>query len=73
MRGERRSFPKSFVRESFNTKTPHSTATFMIDGRIAGIWTEKGGRLRLEPFGRLPREARSGLEEEAERLSDFLA
>jgi hypothetical protein len=65
--------PEEFRPRVFNTKTPHSTATFMIDGRIAGIWKEEGGRVRLEPFGRLPGEARRELEEEAERLSDFLA
>jgi hypothetical protein len=65
--------PEEFRARVFNTQTPHSTATFMIDGRIAGIWTEEGGRVRLEPFGRFPREARRALEEEAERLADFLA
>jgi hypothetical protein len=64
--------PEKFRPRVFNTKTPHSTATFTIDGRIAGIWKQEGGRVRLEPFGRLPKEARRELEDEAERLRDFL-
>jgi hypothetical protein len=29
--------------------------------------------VRIEPFDRIPRESRRALDEEAERLSDFLA
>jgi len=57
----------------FDTKTPHSVATFLIDGVVAGTWRHEKGRVRLEPFGRIPREARRDLDEEADRLAEFHA
>ena len=57
----------------FNTKTPHSVATFLVDGAVAGTWRYEKGRIALEPFGRLSREARRELAEEAERLGAFHA
>jgi Winged helix DNA-binding domain len=48
----------------------------LVNGRMAGVWRHerKGQRLavELEPFGRLPRWARAQLDDEAERLADFL-
>jgi hypothetical protein len=57
----------------FNTKTPHSTATFLVDGRVAGKWEEERGRVRVEPFERLPSAVRRELDDESERLAAFLA
>ena len=53
----------------FSIKTPHSFPTFLVDGAVAGTWREEGGRIRLEPFGRLDPGDRRALEEEAERLA----
>ena len=47
--------------------------TFLVDGQVAGSWGYEGGRIRLEPFGRLPREVRSTLADEADRLTAFHA
>jgi hypothetical protein len=52
--------------------------TFLVDGRVAGLWwAEPDGagatRIVLEPFGKLTRESRQALEEEAERLAAFVA
>jgi hypothetical protein len=57
----------------FNARTPQSVATFLVDGVVAGSWRYERGRVRLEPFGRLARAARSELNEEAERLTEFHA
>jgi hypothetical protein len=57
----------------FNTKTPHSVGTFLVDGAVVGSWRHERGRVRLEPFGPLDRRARRDLEEEAERLAAFHA
>jgi hypothetical protein len=57
----------------FNTRTPHSMSTFLVDGRVAGTWKYERGRIQLEPFERLSREARRELAEEAERLADLHA
>jgi hypothetical protein len=56
----------------FNTKTPQSQETFLVDGRVAGTWKHDKGRVRIEPFERLPREVLRELAEEAERLAAFL-
>jgi hypothetical protein len=47
-------------------------ATFLVDGFVAGLWTLEDGRVRLAPFGPLPRSARRELEEEASRLEAFV-
>jgi len=57
----------------FNTKTPHSETTFLVDGAVAGTWRYEKGRIRLKPFGRIPGAARSELQDEAERLAEFHA
>jgi Winged helix DNA-binding domain len=46
--------------------------TFLVDGFVAGTWILSGGRVRLEPFGPIPRPARRELEEEAARLEAFV-
>jgi hypothetical protein len=55
----------------FNTRTPHSVSTFLVDGRVAGSWKHERGRVVLNPFERLPRGVRRELDEEAERLASF--
>src|SRR5262245_44069732 len=57
----------------FNVRNPQSERTFLVDGRVAGAWRYEGGRVTLEPFGRLPRAAQAELEDEAERLAAFHA
>jgi hypothetical protein len=47
--------------------------TFLVDGFVAGIWRVEQGRVVVEPFGRLTREARAEVEGEAARLEAFLA
>jgi hypothetical protein len=54
--------------------------TFLVDGRVAGLWWaepvgERGGRtsrIVLEPFGRLRAADRRALEAEGERLAAFI-
>lgn len=65
--------PERYRSLVFNTKTPHSASTFLVDGAVAGKWLYEKGRVRLEPFGRLPAPARRELEDEAERLAAFHA
>jgi hypothetical protein len=63
--------PEELRPRVFDTKTPHSAPTFLVDGAVAGTWRYEKGSVRLEPFGRLPRQSRRELEEEAERLAAF--
>jgi hypothetical protein len=65
--------PERHRAKVFNTRTPHSLSTFLVDGQAAGSWRYERGRLRLEPFERLPKATRRELEGEAERLAAFLA
>jgi hypothetical protein len=55
----------------FNTKTPQSVPTFLVDGAVAGTWRYAGGKVDLEPFGRLDRATTRALREEAARLAAF--
>ena len=57
----------------FHVRNPQSERTFLVDGKVAGAWRHKGGRVTLEPFHRLPSGARAELEAEAERLAAFHA
>jgi hypothetical protein len=48
----------------------------LVNGRMDGVWRHerKGKRLlvEIEPFGKLPKWARTEVEAEAERLADFM-
>jgi hypothetical protein len=61
--------PEKHRPKVFNTKTPQSMETFTVDGQVAGAWKWEKGRVRLRPFGRLSKDARLELEDEAERLA----
>jgi hypothetical protein len=67
--------PEEYRSEIFSTKTPHSFATFLVDGAVAGKWrverTKDKATLLLEPLAPLPRPAERGLRDEAERLVRF--
>jgi hypothetical protein len=65
--------PEPYRSVVFNTRTPHSVSTFLVDGAVAGTWRYEGGRIRWEPFEPLPRAARRELEDEAKDLAAFHA
>jgi len=63
--------PEKYRSRVFNVKTPQSTATFLVDGAVAGTWRYEKDRVKLSPFGRLDRSAKGALEDEAERLAEL--
>ena len=63
--------PEKYRSRVFNTKTPHSVNAFLVDGQVAGTWKYEKGKIRVEPFGRLPKGVRAELDDEAERLAEF--
>jgi hypothetical protein len=63
--------PEAYRALVFNTKTPHSVNTFLIDGRVTGSWRFEDGEIGLAPFRPLAPAERSALEEEAHRLAAF--
>ena len=63
--------PEEYRPLIFDTKTPQSVGTFLVDGSVAGTWRYRDGGMRLEPFRRIDRATRRELDEEAERLAAF--
>ena len=63
--------PERYRSRVFNVKTPQSTATFLVDGEVAGTWRYEKHRVKLSPFGRLGKSARRALDEEADRLAEL--
>lgn len=61
--------PEELRPRVFNTKTPHSVNTFLLDGRVAGIWRFERGDIALEPLRKLTPAERQELDEEAHRLA----
>ena len=55
----------------FNVRNPQSMNTFLVDGQVAGAWRYEKGRVKIEPFGRLPKGVRGELDDEAEHLAAF--
>lgn len=55
----------------FNTKTPHSVPTFLVDGHVAGTWRFAADAVRPAPFRPLPARDRRAVGEEADRLGAF--
>jgi Winged helix DNA-binding domain len=65
--------PEEHRPKVFNTRTPQSVPTFLVEGRVAGTWRYEKGRVRTEPFGRLNATVRRELRDEAERLTELHA
>ncbi|TMB60423.1 MAG: winged helix DNA-binding domain-containing protein [Chloroflexi bacterium] len=63
--------PERYRPMVFNTRTPHSVPTFLIDGAVAGTWRVEGGRVELKPFEPIPKSMRREVDEEAQRLAAF--
>jgi hypothetical protein len=57
----------------FNTRTPQSFPTFLVDGQVAGTWKLERGRLRIEEFEQLHPADRRAVDRAAEPLAAFLA
>jgi hypothetical protein len=65
--------PEAYRPLVFNTKTPHSVPTFLVDGAVAGTWRHEKGRIEIKPFGDLSTSARREVDDEGERLAAFHA
>jgi hypothetical protein len=55
----------------FNTRTPHSLNTFLVNGQVAGTWKHAARHIVVEPFGKLDARAAREVDAEAERLAAF--
>ena len=63
--------PEEYRALIFNTKTPHSHNTFLIDGQVAGTWRFEAGEIQLTPLRTISTSERVALDEEAHRLAAF--
>ncbi|HEU4320205.1 MAG TPA: winged helix DNA-binding domain-containing protein [Acidimicrobiia bacterium] len=64
--------PEEHRPQIFNIRAPHSSATFLIDGRVRGSWSEEGGRVVLDRFEPIPRRFSRELTDERSQLEAFL-
>ncbi len=65
--------PEEFRSRVFNTRTPHSVNTVLLDGKVAGTWRHEKGAISLEPFRKLTNAERAAIDDEAPRLEAFHA
>jgi hypothetical protein len=65
--------PEEHRPKVFNTRTPQSVPTFLVDGRVAGTWRYEKGKIKTKPFSRLDAAIRRELRGEAERLAELHA
>ena len=65
--------PEEFRPLIFNTRTPHSHNTFLLDGQVAGTWRFDDGEVALSPLRRLSAAEQNALDDEAHRLVSFHA
>jgi hypothetical protein len=63
--------PEEHRPKLFSSKSPQSFPSFLVDGRVAGIWRYEKGKVEIQPFGRLDAGARRALREESERLAEL--
>ncbi|HEX5468385.1 MAG TPA: winged helix DNA-binding domain-containing protein [Gaiellaceae bacterium] len=67
--------PEEYRPIVFNTQTPQSVATFLVDGAVAGKWSvkrsAKKAELLVEPFDKLSARAAKEVEAEGDRLVRF--
>jgi hypothetical protein len=57
----------------FSTRNPFSVGTYLVDGRVAGAWSLRDGRVVLDPFEDLTSRAEREVERERAALEAFHA
>jgi hypothetical protein len=55
----------------FNTKTPHSLNTILVDGQVAATWRHEADEIQISPLRDLHAAERREIDEEAHRLAAF--
>jgi hypothetical protein len=61
--------PEEHREKLFTARNPQSSPSFLVDGRVAGLWRYADGRIELDPFEPIPRAALRELRAEGERLA----
>jgi hypothetical protein len=55
----------------FTSRNPFSVGTYLVDGRVAGAWSPRNGRIVLDPYEELSAAERRAVEDEREALEEF--
>ena len=63
--------PERYRARIFNSKTPHSFHTFLVDGQVAGTWRWEGDRIEVESYDQPPPAAARTVRDEADRLREL--
>ncbi len=63
--------PEAFRPRVFSTRNPFSVGTYLVDGRVAGAWSVRDGRIALDPFEPLAAADERAVEREREALEAF--
>ncbi len=65
--------PEPYRPRIFTSRNPFSVGTYLVDGRVAGAWSLRDGRIRLDPFESLSAADERAVEREREALETFHA
>ena len=63
--------PERFRPLVFNTRTPHSVGTYLVDGHVAGTWRLERGRIIVQSFEAMSKAAAREVDSEAKQLETF--
>lgn len=65
--------PEAFRKRVFHVRNPFSVGTYLVDGRVAGAWSVRDGRIVLDPYEELSAADGGAVEREREALEAFHA
>jgi hypothetical protein len=65
--------PEAYRPRVFSSRNPFSVGTYLVDGRVVGAWSARGGRIVLDPFERLSAADERAVDREREALETFHA
>ena len=65
--------PEALRTRIFHTRNPFSVGTYLVDGRVAGAWSLRDGRIALDRYEPLASREERAVEREREALEAFHA
>jgi hypothetical protein len=65
--------PEEYRPRVFSTKNPFSVGTYLVDGRVAGAWSLRDGRIELDPFLEVSARVAREIDRERQALEAFHA
>ena len=65
--------PEPFRPRVFSTKNPFSVGTYLVNGQVAGSWSQRDGRIELDPYVDVDGAVAREIEIEREALEAFHA